>query len=111
MQETKLVIASVLVQNVQKGFLKVNGCVKMYSRCGYCMRYKTDFPTYQLTFISLLNTHNSLLPHNETSCHDGRFETIAKSLEARVQTGENAWRTLNLANSQALGQFLILLLT
>ena len=51
--------------------------------------YKTDFPTIFTRYIchSLNPTHNSLFPHNETSCHDGRFETVAKSLEARVQTG------------------------
>ena len=35
MQQAKVVIASVLVQNVQKGFLNVNARVKMYSRCRY----------------------------------------------------------------------------
>ena len=38
MQLAKVVIASALVRDVQKGFLKVNACVKMYSRCGYCMK-------------------------------------------------------------------------
>ena len=30
MQLAKVVVASVLVQDVQKGFLKVNACVKKY---------------------------------------------------------------------------------
>ena len=35
MQLAKVVVASALMQDVQKGFLKVNAPVKMYSRCGY----------------------------------------------------------------------------
>ena len=89
MELAKVVVASVLVQDVQKDCLEVNACVKMYSRCGYCIRYKTDFPKNLTRYIchSLNPAHNSVLPHNETSWHDGRFETIAKSLEARLQTG------------------------
>ena len=40
---------------------------------------------------------------------EGRVETVVKSVEAKVQTGENVWRTLNLANSKAFGEFLICL--
>ena len=110
MQLAKVVIAGALVQDVQKDCLKVNAYLNMYSRCGYCIRYKTDFATnFTSIHPSLSYTHNSLLPHNETLCCDGRFETVAKSLEARVQTGENVWRTLNLANSKAFGEFLICL--
>ena len=41
LQLAKVVVASVWVQDVQKGFLKVNACVKMY----WC----TDFPTHFTT--------------------------------------------------------------
>ena len=66
MQLAKVVIAGALMQDVQKDCLKVNVFLNMYSRCGYCIRYKTDFTTnFTSIHPSLSDTHNSLPPHNE----------------------------------------------